>query len=239
MECLNDTSQKKKFQYPTLLSAAMMKSKEKSNPEYNPRQVQNLIITAPQNKSLALGGVPKLNNSIVRKLNDPNDHPSGSPLVRSFPLRTPNEFSEHSYNQKTPDEIINTHPDLPDWTKAEIMNYQYIYYLSKIEKTQDMDYDDEEGDYKVIYGDDIQYRYEIQENLGKGTFGKVVKAYDHAEKKIVAIKIIKNKQRYSEQASIEIEILKYLKTIDHVPETKHLVKLEDNFLFRNHIVFIT
>ena len=37
---------KKMFQYSTLLSAAMMKSIEKLNPEYNPRNAQNLIITA-------------------------------------------------------------------------------------------------------------------------------------------------------------------------------------------------
>ena len=46
-----------------------------------------------------------------------------------------------------------------------------------------------------ITGDHIAYRYEILELLGKGSFGQVIRAYDHKTQQYVAIKIIRNKKR--------------------------------------------
>ena len=46
-----------------------------------------------------------------------------------------------------------------------------------------------------VMGDHLEYRYEIQEVLGKGSFGQVVKALDHKTEETVAIKIIRNKKR--------------------------------------------
>lgn len=44
-------------------------------------------------------------------------------------------------------------------------------------------------------GDHMVYRYEVKEVLGKGSFGHVVKAYDHKTEQTVALKIIRNKKR--------------------------------------------
>lgn len=46
-----------------------------------------------------------------------------------------------------------------------------------------------------VTGDHIAYRYEIVELLGKGSFGQVIRAYDHKTQQYVAIKIIRNKKR--------------------------------------------
>jgi dual specificity tyrosine-phosphorylation-regulated kinase 2/3/4 len=40
------------------------------------------------------------------------------------------------------------------------------------------------------------YRYEIVGKLGKGSFGQVVKAFDHKNKEFVALKVIRNKKRF-------------------------------------------
>ena len=40
-------------------------------------------------------------------------------------------------------------------------------------------------------GDHIGYRYEILEELGKGAFGRVLKAFDHKDKEEIALKILK------------------------------------------------
>ena len=44
-------------------------------------------------------------------------------------------------------------------------------------------------------GDHMVYRYEIQEVLGKGSFGQVVKCLDHKTGNLMAVKIIRNKKR--------------------------------------------
>ncbi|KTG07315.1 hypothetical protein cypCar_00016157 [Cyprinus carpio] len=65
-------------------------------------------------------------------------------------------------------------------------------------------YDDENYDYIVKNGEKWMDRYEIDSLIGKGSFGQVVKAYDRAEQEWVAIKIIKNKKAFLNQAQIEI-----------------------------------
>jgi serine/threonine protein kinase len=41
----------------------------------------------------------------------------------------------------------------------------------------------------------IAYRYEIVKKLGKGSFGIVLRAFDHKTKEFVALKILKNQKR--------------------------------------------
>ena len=46
-----------------------------------------------------------------------------------------------------------------------------------------------------VLHDHLVYRYEILEVLGKGSFGQVVKCYDHKTDLMVAVKLIRNKKR--------------------------------------------
>jgi hypothetical protein len=66
----------------------------------------------------------------------------------------------------------------------------------------------------------------IVEELGEGTFGKVVKCVDRdarrGDAQHVAIKIVKNIQRYRDAAEIEIDILKALQKGD--PEGQQCVR---------------
>jgi dual specificity tyrosine-phosphorylation-regulated kinase 2/3/4 len=39
----------------------------------------------------------------------------------------------------------------------------------------------------------IAYRFEVVKKLGKGSFGVVLKCFDHKKKEFVALKIIRNK----------------------------------------------
>ena len=68
-------------------------------------------------------------------------------------------------------------------------------------------FDDDIGNYVIIQGDHLAYRYEILGILGKGSFGQVCKCLDHKTGKIVAVKIIRNKQRFHTQALVEVNIL--------------------------------
>ena len=71
-------------------------------------------------------------------------------------------------------------------------------------------FDDDIGNYVIVQGDHIAYRYEILGMLGKGSFGQVCKCLDHKTGKVVAVKIIRNKQRFHTQALVEVNILQKL-----------------------------
>lgn len=72
-------------------------------------------------------------------------------------------------------------------------------------------FDDDRGDYKAIVRDHLAYRYEILSSLGKGSFGQVLKVYDYCKLAQRAVKIIRNKTRFHQQAKVELQILHHLK----------------------------
>ncbi|KTF83490.1 hypothetical protein cypCar_00009956 [Cyprinus carpio] len=84
-------------------------------------------------------------------------------------------------------------------------------------------YDDENYDYIVKNGEKWMDRYEIDSLIGKGSFGQVVKAYDRAEQEWVAIKIIKNKKAFLNQAQIEVRLLELMNK--HDTEMKYYIVL--------------
>lgn len=94
--------------------------------------------------------------------------------------------------------------------------------------------DDEEGHLVYRPGDVLQDRYKIITTLGEGTFGKVVKVTDLQTDQTMAVKIIKNVEKYREAARLEINVLEKLAKWD--PEGKHLcVKMLDWFDYHGHM----
>ncbi|XP_041981458.1 serine/threonine-protein kinase minibrain isoform X2 [Aricia agestis] len=98
-------------------------------------------------------------------------------------------------------------------------------------------YDDDNHDYIIKHGEKFLDRYEISSPIGKGSFGQVVKAYDHEEQCQVAIKIIKNKKPFLNQAQIEVKLLEMMNRAD--AENKYyIVKLKRHFMWRNHLCLV-
>ncbi|XP_066268950.1 dual specificity protein kinase CLK2-like isoform X1 [Branchiostoma lanceolatum] len=95
--------------------------------------------------------------------------------------------------------------------------------------------DDEEGHLIYHHGDWLQARYEIVSTLGEGTFGKVVECVDHQRgRKSIALKIIKNIEKYREAAKLEINVLE--KLADKDPSNKFLcVQMLDWFDYHGHM----
>ena len=125
------------------------------------------------------------------------------------------------------------------YEKGEIIDYKEGVYFcgSKTAKkhvgdisaagTTNFGYDDERGDYNICLGDHLAYRFEVVDVLGKGSFGQVLRCIDHKLGELVAIKIIRNKKRFHQQALVEINILNKLK--EWVSGAERMFRLDDQY----------
>lgn len=133
---------------------------------------------------------------------------------------------------------------LSKYEQSEILGYHEIYCIgikakkskSKVDSKMNYGFDDERGDYKVEAGDHVAYRYEIHKVLGSGSFGQVLLAKDHKTGQECALKVIRNKTRFHQQALVEVEILKLLGEKD-CNDQYNVVHIIDSLMFRKHMVF--
>ncbi|PSN65861.1 hypothetical protein BS50DRAFT_635070 [Corynespora cassiicola Philippines] len=132
--------------------------------------------------------------------------------------------------------------------RGEIIDYKEVYFCgTKSAKkhvgdlnaqTANFGYDDDRGDYNIVLGDHLAYRYEVVDVLGKGSFGQVVRCVDHKTGSLVAVKIIRNKKRFHQQALVEVNILQKLREWD--PDNKHsMINFTQSFYFRGHLCIST
>ncbi|CAK7266399.1 serine/threonine protein kinase, CMGC, dual-specificity [Sporothrix epigloea] len=135
------------------------------------------------------------------------------------------------------------------YERGEIIDYHDVYFCgtqnaAKVagdlgsDKLHNFGYDDERGDYAIVAGDHLAYRYEIIDLLGKGSFGQVVRCIDHKTGVLVAVKIIRNKKRFHQQALVEVNILQKLREWD--PHNQYsMVNFTHSFYFRGHLCIST
>jgi dual specificity tyrosine-phosphorylation-regulated kinase 2/3/4 len=132
----------------------------------------------------------------------------------------------------TPQQAIQI-ANLNIYERGEIVDYKDVYFCGTQTAAKhvgdlktdaaNFGYDDERGDYSIVLGDHLTYRYEIVDILGKGSFGQVVRCVDHKTGGLVAVKIIRNKKRFHQQALVEVNILQKLR--EWVSCVPNMVKL--------------
>ncbi|XP_044251294.1 putative dual specificity tyrosine-phosphorylation-regulated kinase 3 homolog [Drosophila takahashii] len=129
---------------------------------------------------------------------------------------------------------------LTPYERTEILTYPQIYFIGANAKKRpgvygpnNSDYDNEQGAYIHVPHDHVAYRYEMLKIIGKGSFGQVIKAYDHKTHEHVALKIVRNEKRFHRQAQEEIRILHHLRRHDKY-NTMNIIHMFDYFTFRNH-----
>jgi dual specificity tyrosine-phosphorylation-regulated kinase 2/3/4 len=139
--------------------------------------------------------------------------------------------------------LANYRHKLTSFEQQEIKKYPEVYFLghkankihgSLSSNTNNSGYDDEHGSYKFTQHDHIQYRYETLRILGRGTFGQVIKCYDHKLGTYCALKIVRNEHNFNRQAQEEIRILEHLKRYD-TDGKMNIIHIYDSFIFRNHV----
>lgn len=137
--------------------------------------------------------------------------------------------------------LIQFEKYLSIFEKKEILDYNEVYYCgqeafqSKIiseEHQTNNGFDDENGKYKCVINDHIAYRYKLGKLIGKGTYGDCYKAFDFKKNIWVALKILKNIDRFYKQGLMEVQILDILRKEGN----KSIVNFYDHFKFRNHLI---
>lgn len=131
---------------------------------------------------------------------------------------------------------------LTPYEHHEIVKYPQIYFIGANAKKRpgtigaanNSEYDNEHGSYIHIQNDHVAYRYEVLMVIGKGSFGQVVKAYDHKTHEHVALKMVRNEKRFYRQAHEEIRILEHLRKQDK-DNAMNIIHMYRSFEFRNHV----
>jgi dual specificity tyrosine-phosphorylation-regulated kinase 2/3/4 len=230
---LNTPSKNTKPQHSSLLSSTQKPTSSKKLPaqdtcqvdmskskKLKPKKLRNSSIEA-SNLKKTTKSLTKRNSSLIDIQSDDNWDSSKIPLTPAVVIRSFSKFLTH-------------------FEQTEILEFRYIYYiaaginkLGSNSKEINNGFDDERNDYVLIKKDHISYRYEILDIIGRGSYGQVIKVYDHKENIYLAMKIIRNLTCIIHQAKIEIQILyKLLKSDD---KNKFVIKILDHFIFRNHI----
>ncbi|KAH6559449.1 hypothetical protein KP509_1Z008500 [Ceratopteris richardii] len=97
--------------------------------------------------------------------------------------------------------------------------------------------DDKDGHYVFELGENITPRYKILSKMGEGTFGRVLECWDREEQDYVAIKVIRNVQKYRDAAMIEIDVLRVLAKHDRTG-SRGCLRIRCWFDYRNHICIV-
>jgi len=98
-------------------------------------------------------------------------------------------------------------------------------------------FDNENGDYIVKQGDIFNGRYKVVDSkpLGRGSYGQVVKVLDLETNTHGALKVIKNKRAFFEQAKVELSLLHMFQRCgDEELDRCNIVNLMDSFVYKKH-----
>ncbi|KAJ9060363.1 Dual specificity tyrosine-phosphorylation-regulated kinase, variant 2 [Entomophthora muscae] len=169
---------------------------------------------------------------------------SSTPFTERAPS-TASATSNYCSEPLMPKEVLKTFGSkLTPYEHKEILEYPRVYYFganSKKYNSRDSEahhFSTPEGDLIFNASDHLAYRYEIQKSLGKGSFGQVLRAYDYKVGREVAIKVIRNSERFHRQALTEIQLLEALKRWDH-DGSHNVLHILDSFIFRSHLCIVT
>lgn len=187
------------------------------------------------------GGIQTLSSVSV---NSPsNDATSTSATSTASSSQNKNGSCKPKSMVVTPDQVMATYMNkLTPYEHIEVFNYPRIYFIGANAKKRpgiigspnNNSYDNEQGSYIHVPHDHVAYRYEVLKVIGKGSFGQVVKAYDHKNHEHVALKMVRNEKRFYRQAHEEIRILQHLRKQDK-DNTMNIIHMFDSFTFRNHM----
>ena len=224
----------------------------------SPTGVQKSMQFSPNMMQTTSAGVP-LNSTRVPATNKNKLIDSKLSSLRHEQDSTAASNNNHRFPMTADEAFKVLGPYLWDVEKREIFEYKTVYFFPVEErKKQKLNganqsspgsqsemgvfneatnngFDTECNEYISRLNEHLGYRYEVTKKLGKGSFGVVLKCYDHKEREYVALKILKNKKRLYKQGLVEAKLIKHLNDKD--PEDKkNIIRRYDQFVFRKHLM---
>lgn len=193
-------------------SSSLINNNHTNNTSSNFKEISDLSVNGVSKNTSTLTSTINATTS-ANEMQLQLQHSNGDQQGKSQPSKWPVVASPHQVmmlymNKLTP------------YEHHEIYKYSQIYFIGANAKKRsgtgpnNSDYDNENGSYIHIPHDHVAYRYEVLKIIGKGSFGQVVKAYDHKTREHVALKMVRNEKRFHRQAQEEIRILKHLRSQD-------------------------
>lgn len=189
-------------------SSSIINNNHTNNSSSNFKEISDSSMNGAKSNGKAPAGSSSSNEMQLQ-----NQNQNGSGENKGNPAKWPVVASPHQV-------LMLYMNKLTPFEHHEIYKYSQIYFIGANAKKRsgtgpnNSDYDNENGSYIHIPHDHVAYRYEVLKIIGKGSFGQVVKAYDHKTREHVALKMVRNEKRFHRQAQEEIRILKHLRGQD-------------------------
>ncbi|KAJ0403638.1 hypothetical protein P43SY_002453 [Pythium insidiosum] len=161
--------------------------------------------------------------------------PRGRPVAKSLGRSTA--------QQRTPTaSLARTHEQLPDArahaeSRPQPQSQRTLAALGARATDDSAGHDDTVGSYEGKPGEYIAGRYKILREAGLGTFGRVLECLDKQRDVVVAIKVVRKVEKYTESAKIEANILQDVNDKDERNESL-CVRMYKWFEYKGHVCMV-
>ncbi|VDO04571.1 unnamed protein product [Rodentolepis nana] len=161
-------------------------------------------------------------------------------LLRKYsPKRESSLYSDRSYNFRNTKSFRNT-SEGPLISK-ELQNETNGFHGSLVDSTSNSSSKHALGEFsrndELHKGDVLKSRYQIVQEIGRGSFGNVYKVIDTETGKLCAIKCIKHISNFRKLAEEEISILEMLSSED-TNDSFNFLHLNDHFTTSDHTYMV-
>lgn len=152
-------------------------------------------------------------------------------------LSSSDRGAREDYSRSTRDSRRN---DNNGWRQKRKASSEKSHRSSKSDKKRDdsdESHDDTVGHYTGGKGDRLN-SFEVIQEVGIGTFGRVLECLDTEQNRKVAIKVVRSIKRYTESAAIEAGILKDVGRRSRDRDNNLCVELFGDFEFSGHYCLV-